>query len=89
MWIFSSDFFGRNRHPDQYVYGFFAIGRLPAWIAQWIESREDPNWKLCLPRQIYVDPVEKEYIPLKEDKFFDLKLTVKNLIRLSRKNKWY
>jgi len=25
----------------------FAIGRLPGWIAQWKESQDDPNWKLC------------------------------------------
>lgn len=33
-----------------------AIGRLPGWFAQWKESREDPNWKLCRPRQIYKGP---------------------------------
>jgi hypothetical protein len=33
-----------------------AIGRLPGWFAQWKESREDPNWKLCRPRQIDIGP---------------------------------
>ena len=41
----------------------FAIGRLPGWIAQWLESMNDPNWKLCRPRQIYTGPVETDYIP--------------------------
>ena len=41
----------------------FAIGRLPGWIAQWKESMDDPNWKLCRPRQIYVGPAEREYVP--------------------------
>ena len=31
----------------------FAIGRLPGWIAQWKESMDDPDWKLCRPRQVY------------------------------------
>jgi citrate synthase len=44
----------------------FAIGRLPGWIAQWKESRQNPNWKLCRPRQIYIGPVEKKYVPLNE-----------------------
>jgi len=42
----------------------FAIGRLPGWIAQWKESQDDPNWKLCRPRQIYTGPAETEYVPI-------------------------
>jgi citrate synthase len=44
----------------------FAIGRLPGWIAQWKESMDDPNWKLCRPRQIYTGPKKTDYIPLDE-----------------------
>jgi citrate synthase len=44
----------------------FAIGRLPGWIAQWKESMDDPNWKLCRPRQIYTGPRETDYTPLDE-----------------------
>ncbi len=39
----------------------FAIGRLPGWIAQWLESMNDPNWKLCRPRQIYTGPGKTDY----------------------------
>jgi len=42
----------------------FAIGRLPGWIAQWKESQDDPNWKLCRPRQIYKGPTETDYVPI-------------------------
>jgi citrate synthase len=42
----------------------FAIGRLPGWIAQWKESLDDPNWKLCRPRQIYIGPPETDYVPI-------------------------
>ena len=44
----------------------FAIGRLPGWIAQWKESIDEPNWKLHRPRQIYVGPPEKKYVPIDE-----------------------
>jgi len=44
----------------------FAIGRLPGWIAQWKESIDDPNWKLCRPRQIYTGPKETRYVPVEE-----------------------
>lgn len=44
----------------------FAIGRLPGWIAQWKESMDDPDWRLCRPRQIYTGPTKTEYIPIEE-----------------------
>jgi citrate synthase len=44
----------------------FAIGRLPGWIAQWKESMDDPEWKLCRPRQVYVGPAERPYTPIEE-----------------------
>jgi citrate synthase len=44
----------------------FAIGRLPGWISQWKESIDDPNWKLHRPRQIYIGPKEKSYVPIDE-----------------------
>ena len=30
----------------------FALGRLPGWISQWKEMREDPKWRIYRPRQI-------------------------------------
>ncbi len=44
----------------------FAIGRLPGWISQWKESIDDPNWKLQRPRQIYVGPKERDYVPIRK-----------------------
>ena len=44
----------------------FAIGRLPGWISQWKESMDDPDWKLHRPRQIYMGPGERDYIPIEE-----------------------
>jgi citrate synthase len=42
----------------------FAIGRLPGWIAQWKESMDDPDWKLCRPRQVYTGPQARDYVPV-------------------------
>lgn len=44
----------------------FAIGRLPGWIAQWLESIADPDWKLNRPRQVYTGPREAAYVPIDE-----------------------
>jgi len=42
----------------------FAIGRLPGWIAQWIEMRNDPSNRIHRPRQVYVGSNERTYVPL-------------------------
>ena len=34
----------------------FAIGRLPGWIAQWLEQRDDEIQRIVRPRQVYVGP---------------------------------
>ena len=44
----------------------FAIGRLPGWISQGMESMDDPNWKLHRPRQIYIGPKKRTYVPIEE-----------------------
>jgi citrate synthase len=41
----------------------FAIGRLPGWIAQWKELRENKE-PIGRPRQVYTGQKEREYIPL-------------------------
>lgn len=44
----------------------FALGRLPGWIAQWKEMREDQNTKIYRPRQIYMGAPPRHFIPLGE-----------------------
>lgn len=41
----------------------FAIGRLPGWIAQWKEMRDDPGGRIHRPRQVYVGPQKRSYAP--------------------------
>ncbi len=42
----------------------FALGRLPGWIAQWKESKDDPQWKISRPRQIYTGETTYDYVPI-------------------------
>jgi len=44
----------------------FAIGRLPGWIAQWREMMLDPDSRIGRPRQLYIGPTERRYVPLAE-----------------------
>jgi citrate synthase len=42
----------------------FTLGRLPGWIAQWIEMRNDPETRIARPRQIYVGATQRAYVPM-------------------------
>ncbi|MDP8958348.1 MAG: citrate synthase [Actinomycetota bacterium] len=42
----------------------FAIGRLPGWIAQWREMMADPETRIGRPRQLYVGPKARDYVPV-------------------------
>ncbi len=44
----------------------FALGRLPGWIAQWREMWESPDKKLGRPRQIYMGPPRRTFVPIEE-----------------------
>ncbi len=43
---------------------FFAIGRLPGWIAHWREATKNNNLRIARPRQIYTGHTEQDYIPI-------------------------
>jgi citrate synthase len=42
----------------------FAIGRTPGWLANWREVAMSSKGRIYRPRQIYVGPVQREYMPL-------------------------
>jgi citrate synthase len=46
----------------------FAMGRLPGWIAHWVEMHQNPQKRICRPRQIYVGPTHRPLVPLRERK---------------------
>ena len=44
----------------------FAMGRLPGWIAQWLEMRQDPANRIHRPRQVYVGEGLRHYVPIEQ-----------------------
>ena len=42
----------------------FAVARTVGWIAQWKEMIEDPEQKIGRPRQLYIGPTERAYVPI-------------------------
>ncbi len=52
--------------PEQMFTVLFAIGRLPGWIAHWMEMHASPTKKICRPRQIYTGPQTREFLPIEK-----------------------
>ncbi|MDF1615142.1 citrate synthase [Desulfurivibrio dismutans] len=42
----------------------FALGRLPGWIAHWKEMWDDPAWRISRPRQVYIGPLSRPFVPI-------------------------
>ena len=42
----------------------FAIGRTVGWIAQWEEMLQDKEQKITRPRQIYLGPDARDFVPM-------------------------
>jgi citrate synthase len=42
----------------------FAIGRAPGYIANWKEVASNPKGRIYRPRQIYVGPKTRDYVPI-------------------------
>lgn len=49
--------------PSEMFTVMFALGRLPGWIAQWKEMRENKE-PIGRPRQIYIGKNERNYLPM-------------------------
>jgi citrate synthase len=42
----------------------FAIPRVSGWLAQWQEMLLDPEQKIARPRQVYIGPGTREFVPI-------------------------
>tara|TARA_R110002072_G_scaffold534_8_gene4267 strand:+ start:18123 stop:19406 length:1284 start_codon:yes stop_codon:yes gene_type:complete len=42
----------------------FVLGRLPGWLSQWKEMREDDSLKIARPRQIYTGENVRNFVPM-------------------------
>ncbi|RZK09971.1 MAG: citrate (Si)-synthase, partial [Hymenobacter sp.] len=51
--------------PTEMFTVLFAMGRLPGWIAQWKELRENKE-PIGRPRQIYTGETERDYVGIGE-----------------------
>jgi citrate synthase len=47
--------------PSEMFTVLFAIGRMPGWIAHWLELRQDEDQRIQRPRQIYMGPNLRRY----------------------------
>ena len=52
--------------PEQMFTVLFAMGRLPGWIAHWMEMHRSPTKKICRPRQVYSGETLREFVPLNQ-----------------------
>jgi citrate synthase len=44
----------------------FAIPRTSGWISQWQEMLADPEQKIARPRQVYIGPAERPFVPIEK-----------------------
>ncbi|MFO1010072.1 MAG: citrate synthase [Planctomycetota bacterium] len=44
----------------------FAMGRMPGWIAHWLEMRRDPDFRIGRPRQIYTGATRRAYVGIEK-----------------------
>jgi citrate synthase len=52
------------KFPTEMFVVLFAIPRMSGWLSQWQEMIEDKDQKIARPRQIYLGPAKREYVPL-------------------------
>jgi citrate synthase len=52
--------------PTQMFTALFALARTVGWAAQWNEMIEDPDQKIGRPRQLYIGPEQRSYVPIEE-----------------------
>lgn len=47
--------------PTEMFTVLFAIGRMPGWIAHWLEMSKDPDLRIQRPRQVYMGETLRHY----------------------------
>jgi len=50
--------------PERMFTVLFAIGRIPGWIANWMEMNADPDTKIMRPRQLYMGEPARDFVPI-------------------------
>ncbi len=44
----------------------FALARTVGWVSHWMEMISDPNYRLARPRQLYVGPKQRDFVPVEK-----------------------
>ena len=52
-------------YPTEYFTVLFALGRMPGWLAHWLELL-DRQSRIARPRQLYDGPAVREYVPIEQ-----------------------
>jgi citrate synthase len=52
--------------PVQMFTVLFAMGRLPGWIAHWMEMHNSPAKRIARPRQVYIGSRQRDYVPMEQ-----------------------
>ena len=42
----------------------FAVARTVGWVAHWNEMMTDPETRIVRPRQLYVGPAARDFVPV-------------------------
>ncbi len=50
--------------PEKMFTVVFALARTTGWLAQWDEMLSDTNYRIGRPRQLYMGPKKRDYVPL-------------------------
>src|SRR5476651_1145311 len=50
--------------PTSMFTALFAVSRTVGWVSQWKEMMEDPQQRICRPRQIYTGSPQRDYVPV-------------------------
>ncbi|MGE5743884.1 MAG: citrate synthase [Gemmatimonadota bacterium] len=64
--FYSGIIYEAMRFPVDMFPVLFAIGRTPGWLAQWQEMLLDKEQKIARPRQVYVGPPMRAYVPIEK-----------------------
>ena len=52
--------------PPDYFTVLFAIGRTAGWMAQWHEMVNDADQKIARPRQVFLGPARRDFVPIEK-----------------------
>jgi citrate synthase len=61
--FYSGIIYQAMRFPVDMFPVLFAIPRTAGWIAQWLEMVQDEEQKIARPRQVYLGPGRRDYVP--------------------------